>query len=534
MEKIGYDAEVRKLEPASEFRVWKAGRVRRLRLEGVRRGLEAVAAPELPARGVPTALRHPGLKRPLWGIRLGRLPWVRPGALRGARGAGPGSGAGTHRLAGTRVGLGMGGVLSAGACLSGVPVSSAGAGRISPRVGDRVTGAIVAVALRLASVVVICASTGCSDGVPEHEVVHPTSHNHPPKSALPIVRDTLPEGLSPDRLAAWRDARETFESAETLFRLGVLAGEGPEQFGQVSDVALSHDDRLFVLDGHAQEVRVFGRNGEFVESFGGVGDGPEEMRGAYEIVVEPGGSVLVLGTGRQVKVFSPTPAGYRFREHRPLPISGGMACITGSGCLIVAGADTRSDRNVVLHELPRSASEPVRSFGVGYRDSSAFIRFMLANRGPVACTEYEGGEAVLHAFVPLSFVRLMGIEDGAVLWTARLMDHRQLMMTGDAVSLTQDSSTEWDIVVTLLPYRDHHALLQMERLKPITPEEARAMSGPPQGTIHTYLLDVPSGRGASVAAGVAQVMAVNSNRYAVVTVDPYPEIEIRIFGTIER
>ncbi|MDE2974176.1 MAG: 6-bladed beta-propeller [Gemmatimonadota bacterium] len=282
----------------------------------------------------------------------------------------------------------------------------------------------------------------------------------------------------------------------------------------------SHNNHLFVLDGSAQQVRVFDPNGEFVESFGGLGDGPEEMRGAYAIVAEQEGDVLVFGTGRHIKVFRPTPAGYRFSEHRPLPISGGMACITASGRLIVAGADTRTDRNVVLHEIPRRAAEPVRSFGLGYRDSSAFIRFMVANRGPVACTEYEGRDVVLHAFVPLSFVRLLDVEDGAVLWVARLVDHQQLVMTGDATSLTQDPTTEWDIIVTLLPYHDHYALLQAERFEPITPAKARTMSGPPRGTVHTYLLDIPSGRGASVAVGLVQVMATNRARYAVVTIDP--------------
>ena len=388
-------------------------------------------------------------------------------------------------------------------------------------VGDLVAGTLVAGCL--ASIAAACAS----DLAPQ-EIVHPTSQNHPPKSAAPIVRDTLPEGLSPDRLVAWRAARKSFDDATILYRLGVLSGDGPEVFGEVSDVALSHDDRIFVLDGHAQQVRVFDPSGEFVESFGGLGDGPEEMRGAYEIAVERGGDVLVFGTGRHVKVFHSTPAGYRFREFRPLPIAGGKACTTGSGRLIVAGGDTRTPRNVVLHEL-LGRGEPVRSFGVGYLDSSPFIRFMLANRGPVACTEYEGREAVLHAFVPLSVVRLMDIEDGAVIWTARLMDHRQLAMKGTATELTQDPGTEWDIIVTLLPYRDSHALLQVERLEPITPEKARTMMSMPQGTIHTYLLDVPSGRGASVT-GLSQVMGINRTRYAVVTTDPYPQIEIRVLA----
>ncbi|MDE2974178.1 MAG: hypothetical protein OXU64_05555 [Gemmatimonadota bacterium] len=93
--------------------------------------------------------------------------------------------------------------------------------------------------VRLVPIAIWCSGAGCSDSVPQQKVIHPTSDNRPPKSAAPIVRDTLPEGLSPDRLAAWRDARDSFEGAKTLYRLGILAGDDPELLGQVSDVALS-------------------------------------------------------------------------------------------------------------------------------------------------------------------------------------------------------------------------------------------------------------------------------------------------------
>lgn len=119
---------------------------------------------------------------------------------------------------------------------------------------------------------------------------------------------------------------------------------------------LDGENRLLVLDGHSQSVSVFGPSGQFLESFGRLGDGPEELRGAYGIALEPSGDLLVVGTGRQVKVFRRTASGWGYRETRPLPLAGGMACVTTSGRTIVAGADTRSDRNVLLHEVPSGVS----------------------------------------------------------------------------------------------------------------------------------------------------------------------------------
>lgn len=371
----------------------------------------------------------------------------------------------------------------------------------------------------------LCLSTlalhGC-DRTPQ-VVQHPTASNQPPADAALIVSGDVPPGLSPDQLASWTVARQGFENATPLYRLGALTGEGPEVFGRIDDIVLSSDNLLVVLDGAAQIVRIFDQAGQFVGGFGGLGDGPEELRGASRIAVEPSGDILVFGTGRHAKVFSPTTSGYRFSELRGLPISGGAPCITPSGRTIVAGADTRSARNVLLHEIPSQPDKPVRSFGSGYLDSSPLVRFMMANLGPLACMDLQGAEAIAHAFAPLSYVRLMSATDGSVYWVARIQDHRQLAMEAAGASFTQANTTDWDIIARLLPYRDSHLLLLLERYRAMAPGDDM-----PKSAIETYLLDLTTGNGARIATGQSQVMAANNSRYAVVTSDPYPQIEIRI------
>lgn len=212
----------------------------------------------------------------------------------------------------------------------------------------------------LALLCLITASlTGC-DRAPA-VVQHPTGPNRAPADASPIVADSAPTGLSADRLAAWTAARRTLADAKVVYRLGALEGDGPEVFGRIADVALDGENKLLVLDGHSQRVSVFGPSGQFLERFGRSGDGPEELRGAYGIAFEPSGDLLVVGTGRQIKVFGRTASGWQHRETRPLPLAGGMACVTNSGRTIVAGADTRSDRNVLLHEVPGGVGGQVRS-----------------------------------------------------------------------------------------------------------------------------------------------------------------------------
>jgi hypothetical protein len=64
-------------------------------------------------------------------------------------------------------------------------------------------------------------------------------------------------------------------------RIGAVDGRGPDVFGNVMSLSLAVDDegRMFVLDGQANEVRVFDASGAHVRTFGRAGSGPGEMRG---------------------------------------------------------------------------------------------------------------------------------------------------------------------------------------------------------------------------------------------------------------
>lgn len=88
--------------------------------------------------------------------------------------------------------------------------------------------------------VLLSALVGC-DRAPE-VVQHPTARNEPPADAALLVPTDVPVGLSPDRLAAWTVARQSFRNATPLYRLGALTGDGPEVFGRIDDVVLDNDN----------------------------------------------------------------------------------------------------------------------------------------------------------------------------------------------------------------------------------------------------------------------------------------------------
>jgi hypothetical protein len=108
--------------------------------------------------------------------------------------------------------------------------------------------------------------------------------------------DTLASGRvvvrSPD-VGLWQDE---FAFRERL-RLGTLEGEGPELFGDVSALELGRAGEVYVLDGLAHEVRVFGSDGSFQRAFGREGEGPGELRSPAGLALDSEGTLWLMNWG---------------------------------------------------------------------------------------------------------------------------------------------------------------------------------------------------------------------------------------------
>jgi sugar lactone lactonase YvrE len=83
-----------------------------------------------------------------------------------------------------------------------------------------------------------------------------------------------------DSAQAWRIREE--------LRIGSAMDEGPGMFGAVSSIAVDAGGRIYVLDGQAQEVRVFDRDGAYVRTIGRKGGGPGEFADAVALLMRPG------------------------------------------------------------------------------------------------------------------------------------------------------------------------------------------------------------------------------------------------------
>lgn len=122
--------------------------------------------------------------------------------------------------------------------------------------------------------------------------------------------DTLPGGTVVVRNPAdgiWTEA-SAWRVSEDL-RLGAVGGEGPEQFGRIMAIQVDPWGRIYVLDGHAHEVRVFDSTGAYVRAFGREGGGPGELRRPMTMLFDPDGNLRVLDPpNNRISVFDTTGA----------------------------------------------------------------------------------------------------------------------------------------------------------------------------------------------------------------------------------
>ena len=94
---------------------------------------------------------------------------------------------------------------------------------------------------------------------------------------------------------------------EPLLSVGVVTGDTLQEFDRVVTPFVLPDGRLVVPLGGSSEIRVFTRDGEFVEGLGGGGDGPGEFR--YLSAAWPRGDTIEAFDGRLRRVTRFLPDG---------------------------------------------------------------------------------------------------------------------------------------------------------------------------------------------------------------------------------
>ena len=179
-----------------------------------------------------------------------------------------------------------------------------------------------------------------------------------------------------DSASAWRLVED--------LRIGAVEGTGPNVFGNVIALEVDSDGRIYALESQAKEVRVFGRDGVFVRSFGREGSGPGEFNNAFGLAWDPEGRLWVPDARNARYMAFDTTGQYLTQRRRPaayhsVPFPGGfdhagglydtgLHATTGEVALIRFGPEPESSDTFPLPEYEMEQFHiPQRvSFGVPF------------------------------------------------------------------------------------------------------------------------------------------------------------------------
>ena len=77
-----------------------------------------------------------------------------------------------------------------------------------------------------------------------------------------------------------------------------------DKLNQPSDVAVSKDGRIYVVNGVNNQIRIFNQNGKFLSAFGAGGSANGEFRNPLGIDIDKSGKVFVADSGNhRVQIF---------------------------------------------------------------------------------------------------------------------------------------------------------------------------------------------------------------------------------------
>lgn len=245
--------------------------------------------------------------------------------------------------------------------------------------------------------------------------------------------DTLPGGaivVTNPAAGTWGEG-ERWTLIEEL-RIGSAQGTGPASFAAVTALAVDSADRIYVLDGRARQVRLFGPDGSHIRTLGRSGAGPGELATPFGLAIGRDGS-LWIADGRNARYTVFDSAGAFVASHpRPfnfffLPWPGGL---DSAGRIIDAAVLTEGDPRNPVYILVRLSE----TFQV--RDTIRVPRYQQPERITLRRSD---GALVMSFAAPYTPELLWTFDPRGALWSA-VSERYELVeqtTTGDTVRIVR-------------------------------------------------------------------------------------------------
>ncbi len=244
-------------------------------------------------------------------------------------------------------------------------------------VGNRSEKAVAGRTLRL---VLLFLLMGCSGGSSDQ------ASSLYSEGKVPIAGNLVPDGTLP------------------LVTIGVIDGDDEQTMGEITDMVITPDGGVIILDRLGPDLRWFGPDGRFRGRTGNRGRGPGEFLEAFDLLIGQEGEILVVdGPLRKTAVFATGPEGLTLVEARPLGRWGNQLCVLDSGLLVW---NIKLEDDAFLHRMNPNG-ETMLSFGELVRETPPEVvaatgrdASTVQNHGHLWCDPTEDMYYVLHSAIP--------------------------------------------------------------------------------------------------------------------------------------
>jgi hypothetical protein len=306
-------------------------------------------------------------------------------------------------------------------------------------------------------------------------------------------------------------------AAQPVSTIGSLDGATPFVFGRISDVEFINDSTIAVLEGSANEVRVFTVAGEHLQTFGRTGSGPGEFQNAVAVTVSPKGEIVVADLRKMVQFFRRGPRGFEYIRSVTLPFGVRSMCYLGSR-LYVNGADIEG--KAIIRALDDSG-RTVAEFGEIYESPNSMINYQIA-QGRIICDEARRVICYMPASL-LGEVRAFR-STGELLWRVRVTDFLSNRVTeepggGMGVQRSPNGAHAAGGMLDIAPV----GLIAQWTF--MTPEQMKAKEAATQ--VHSVLIDPVTGKATSLGIGLPLLRSRRGDLVLEQTDDPIPQIIVR-------
>jgi len=295
--------------------------------------------------------------------------------------------------------------------------------------------------------------------------------------------------------------------------LGVMDGPEGQVFGSVTAATLVGDSLVVVVDGSANELRLFTLAGQFLGRVGREGRGPGEFKTPTALAVSPEGELWVADLQRTIQVFVPVPGGYRHERTILLPVGVRSMCFLGAELFLngISIGDSAVIRAVDANGQIR------RSFGAVYSSPNPTINYQIGG-GYLACDRDAG----LVIFAPANMIGEVRAyqPDGQLAWRTVVDRYQSNFVTdtrdGYRVELSPEGLHTLQALVSI------PGIGLLVQWGYATLDEVRAQV--PYGRIFTALLDPRTGRAALSAESWSRVTDATPSHALVVMEEDFPRI----------